>query len=161
MNIRHATMEDLDAMAAIEAAGYPCAEGASKASIRNRLLHFADCFWLLEDDAHQIVAFINGMCTDEPDLRDAMYDDPTLHDPNGCWLMIFSVVTDEAHRHQGCASQVMRRVIADTKAAGRTGLVLTCKERLLGFYAQFGFENEGVSSSTHGDVQWYQMRCRV
>ena len=42
--------------------------------------------------------------------------------------------------------------------AGRKGIVLTCKERLIGFYAQFGFVDEGVSVSTHGDVVWHQMR---
>ena len=33
-----------------------------------------------------------------------------------------------------------------------------CKERLLPYYAKFGFVNEGVSGSTHGGVTWYQMR---
>ena len=36
--------------------------------------------------------------------------------------------------------------------------MLTCKERLIGFYARFGFVDEGVSASTHGDVVWHQMR---
>ena len=40
------------------------------------------------------------------------------------------------------------------------GLVLTCKEKLLHYYAKFGFVNEGVSGSTHGGVVWYQMRLR-
>ena len=43
---------------------------------------------------------------------------------------------------------------------GRKGLVLTCKEKLLHYYAKFGFVNEGVSASTHGGVVWYQMRLR-
>ena len=47
---------------------------------------------------------------------------------------------------------------AAANAAGRKGIVLTCKERLIGFYAQFGFVDEGVSVSTHGDVVWHQMR---
>ena len=41
---------------------------------------------------------------------------------------------------------------------GRRGLVLTCKDRLVHYYAKFGFVSEGVSSSTHGGVVWYQMR---
>ena len=92
------------------------------------------------------------------DLTDEMYDDPHLHTPKGAWQMIFSVVTAPAHRHEGCASRVLRQVCADAKAAGRKGIVLTCKERLIGFYAQFGFVDEGVSVSTHGDVVWHQMR---
>lgn len=38
------------------------------------------------------------------------------------------------------------------------GIVLTCKERLLPFYAKFGFVDEGVSASVHGNVVWHQMR---
>ena len=96
--------------------------------------------------------------TDQPDLTDEMYDKPSLHDPKGEWQMIFSVVTAPEARHTGCASELLRRVTADAKAAGRKGVVLTCKERLIGFYAQFGFADEGVSESTHGDVVWHQMR---
>ena len=72
--------------------------------------------------------------------------------------MIFGVDVAPVYQHRGCASTLMRKVIEDTRAAGRKGLVLTCKDRLVGFYAQFGYEDEGISESTHGDVVWHQMR---
>ena len=161
MRLRHASMEDLDVLAAIEAASYPKAEGASRESLRGRLTHFPHCFWLLEDDEGQTVAFINGMLTHQSHLTDAMYDDPSLHDDAGAWLMIFSVVTDPRFRGRGCASQLMERVIRDMRAQAREDIVLTCKERLLPFYSRFGFVSEGVSGSTHGDVTWYQMRLAL
>lgn len=161
MNIRHAVMGDLDVLAAIEAASYPKAEGASRESLRGRLKHFPNCFWLLEDDRGGVIAFINGMLTDKPDLTDDMYDHPELHNETGRQLMIFSVVTDPRFRGRGCASQLMERVIRDMRAQGREDIVLTCKERLLPFYSRFGFVSEGVSGSTHGDVTWYQMRLAL
>ena len=157
MTIRHALPADVDTLADIEAASYPSAEGASRQSIAGRVAVYPDCFWLL-DEGGEVKAFVNGFVTDMPDLTDEMYDDPHLHTPKGGWQMIFSVVTAPAHRHEGCASRVLRQVCADAKAAGRKGIVLTCKERLIGFYAQFGFVDEGVSVSTHGDVVWHQMR---
>ena len=48
--------------------------------------------------------------------------------------------------------------IEDAKAQGRKGLVLTCKDHLVHYYAKFGFVNEGVSGSEHGGVVWNQMR---
>jgi len=58
-----------------------------------------------------------------------------------------------------CAAVLARgRGWAEAKGGGRRGVVLTCKERLIGFYARFGFVDEGVSASTHGDVVWHQMR---
>ena len=55
--------------------------------------------------------------------------------------------------------KLIRRAIDDAKLQGRRGLVLTCKERLIPYYAKFGFKDEGVSDkSTHGNVVWHQMR---
>ena len=157
MHIRTATMDDLDAVTAVEAACFPAAEAATRDEFAARLAVYPNHFWLLEEDGG-VKAFVNGLVTDQPDLTDAMYDDPHLHTPEGSWQMIFSVVTAPAHRREGCASRVLRQVCADAKAAGRRGVVLTCKERLIGFYARFGFVDEGVSASTHGDVVWHQMR---
>ena len=72
--------------------------------------------------------------------------------------MIFGVNTIPTHRRQGLAGQVIRRVIEDAKAQGRRGCVLTCKDKLVHYYETFGFQNEGVSESTHGGVVWYEMR---
>lgn len=196
MLIRHATMDDLTAIATVEAACFPAAEAAGADALRNRLAVYPDCFWLMIDDGRngdvipadaaeandtndtndtndcgsadatdrthdgRLVAFINGFVTDSPDLADAMYDDAGLHEPDGAWQMIFGVDTAPAYRHHGYASTLMRRVIDDARAAGRAGLVLTCKDRLIGFYARFGYQDEGVSESTHGNVVWHQMRLR-
>ena len=48
--------------------------------------------------------------------------------------------------------------IADAQANGCKGVVLTCKEPKIPFYARFGYIDEGLSSSTHGGVPWHQMR---
>ena len=74
--------------------------------------------------------------------------------------MIFGVNTIPEYRRRGCAERVLRRVVSDAERQGREGLVLTCKEPLLHYYAKFGFENEGISSSEHGGAIWYQMRLR-
>lgn len=158
MKIRRAKIEDLDILAEIEALSYPKAEGASKESIKGRLEHFPDYFWILEKDDKEVVSFINGMLTDRENLTDDMYDYPEIHEKGGDWLMIFSVVTAPAYRGNGYAGFLMKQVIEDLKAEKRKGIVLTCKEKLLGFYSQFGFVNEGISTSTHGDAVWYQMR---
>lgn len=157
MNIRTASIQDLDAIAAVEAVCFPPAEAADKDSLRLRLSVYPHHFWLLwENDT--LVGFVNGMVTKDPDLKDEMYDNADLHEETGPWQMIFGVDTIPAYRRRGCAALLLNRVISDAKAQGRKGLVLTCKEALLHYYAKFGFVNEGMSSSVHGNVQWYQMR---
>ena len=159
MNIRTASLQDLDAIAAVEAVCFPPAETADKDSLRRRLTVYPDHFWLLwENDT--LVGFVNGMVTDEPDLSDEMYDDASMHNPDGKWQMIFGVDTIPEYRRQGCAGKVLSRVIEDARKQGREGLVLTCKDKLIHYYAKFGFENEGLSKSVHGDAVWYQMRLK-
>ena len=159
MEIRKATLDDLKEIAAVEAECFPAAEAASEESLRKRLSAFADHFWLLFD-GDKMVGFVNGMVTDEPDLSDEMYDDASMHNPYGKWQMIFGVDTIPEYRRQGCAGKVLSRVIEDARKQGREGLVLTCKDKLIHYYAKFGFENEGLSKSVHGDAVWYQMRLK-
>ncbi|MBD9156901.1 MAG: GNAT family N-acetyltransferase, partial [Lachnospiraceae bacterium] len=81
-----------------------------------------------------------------------------MHRENGDWQMIFGVNTIPAYRKKGYAGELIKRAIADAREQGRKGLVLTCKDRLIPYYAKFGFVNEGVSESVHGNVVWNQMR---
>ena len=159
MEIRKGTLKDLEAIAAVEAACFPAAEAATAEEFAGRLQQYGDHFWLLWE-GERLLAFVDGFCTDTPDLTDAMYADAALHDENGAWQMIFGVNTLPRCRCQGYAGLLLQRAIADARAQGRRGLVLTCKEKLLHYYAKFGFVNEGVSGSTHGGVVWYQMRLR-
>lgn len=158
MHIRTATMKDLPALAAVEAACFPAAEAATEADFAARLAVYPDHFWLLEDEDGALVSFINGLVTDEPLLRDEMYADAALHNEQGAWQMIFGVNTMPQYRRRGYAARVMERVISDAKAQGRKGCVLTCKDRLIHYYETFGFQSEGVSKSVHGGVVWYDMR---
>ena len=146
--IRTATLADLNAVAAVETACFPAAEAATRAELADRLAHYGSHFWLMFDGG-ALIAFVDGMVTDRADLTDDLYADASLHDAHGAWQMIFGVNTLPDYRRHG---------IADARAQGRRGLVLTCKDRLVHYYAKFGFVSEGVSASTHGGVVWYQMR---
>ena len=158
MQIRSATMADLPVLTAIEAACFPAAEAATEKDFAARLAAYPNHFWLLEADDGTVVSFINGLVTDEPELRDEMYADASFHNENGAWQMIFGVNTLPEYRRRGLAGRVMERVIADARAQGRKGCVLTCKDKLVHYYEKFGYRSEGVSASTHGGVVWYSMR---
>lgn len=149
MIIKYATTEDIAAIAAVEAECFPPAEAATAKEFVDRVKYYGNHFWLMYE-AEKLIAFVDGFVTDERDLTDVMYEDATLHNENGAWQMIFGVNTIPAYRKQGgCA-------IEDARLKG---LVLTCKERLVPYYAKFGFVDEGVSEkSTHGNVVWHQMR---
>ncbi len=158
MNIRNGRISDVDELTAIEAECFPAAEAAERKSFEDRLKHYADHFWILEDDNDKIISFVNGMVTDEEHLTDKMYENASMHDENGAWQMIFGVNTLPKYRKNGYAEAVLRNVISDAKEQSRKGLVLTCKEKLIHFYGKLGFVDEGVSDSEHGGVVWHEMR---
>ena len=156
--IRTAALADRDSIAAVEAECFPPAEAATAEQFSDRLKHYADHFLLMfEDD--RLVAFVDGFVTNERDLTDEMYENAALHDENGNWQMLFGVNTIPAYRRKGCAGELIGRFITIAREQGRMGVVLTCKDRLIRYYEKFGFVNEGLTAkSTHGGVQWYQMR---
>lgn len=127
MDIKHATTEDIAAIAAVEAECFPPAEAATEKEFIERVKYYGNHFWL-------------------------MYED-------GAWQMIFGVNTLPDYRRHGYAGKLIRCAIDEARQQGRKGLVLTCKEKLIPYYAKFGFSDEGVSDkSTHGNVVWHQMR---
>lgn len=160
MQIRTAVPADLQGIVNIEAECFPAAEAATEASLSGRLAFYPNHFWV-QLDGDRMIGFVNGMVTDEPDLRDEMYEDASLHNENGAWQMIFGVNTIPECRKKGYAGQLIRCAIEQAKKEGRKGLVLTCKDKLLHYYENFGFVNEGVSKSVHGNVVWYQMRLML
>ena len=157
MLIRKATTADLDVVTYIEATCFPPAEAAPREAFKERLDHYAGQFLIAFDETTPI-GFIDGFVSDDEVLTDEMFADASLHNPNGAWQMIFGLNTIPACRKKGYAGIVLRRAIHDAEKEGRRGLVLTCKKELIHYYGKFGFLNEGISVSVHGNVVWYQMR---
>ena len=158
MNIRYATMADLDDIASVESECFPVLEAATKEEFEQRIKYYGNHFWLMFDD-DKLIAFVDGFVTDEADLTDEMYENASMHNENGAWQMIFGVNTLPEYRRCGYAKELIKKAILDAREQNRKGLVLTCKESLVPYYSKFGFVDEGITDkSTHGNVLWHQMR---
>ena len=92
---------------------------------------------------------------------DKMYHNADMHNENGKWQMIFGLESHPDYRRKGYAALLIEKFIEDAKNQNRYGLVLTCKESLIHYYEKFGFINEGISHSEHGNAVWYQMRKKL
>jgi len=156
-SVRRATIDDLDAVAALEAICFPPAEAASRESFEWRLKTYPLHFWVIETEG-RIISLMNGPVTKEADLIDEMYDSPSFSDESGDWQMVFGVATHPDFQGKGYAGTLIQVFIDEARADGRRGVVLTCKEHKLHYYAKFGFKDEGFTGSMHGGVPWHQMR---
>ena len=158
MEIRHATKHDISAISEVEAKCFPPSEAASEKAFTERVENYGNHFWIMYEN-DKLIAFVDGFVTDESDLTDEMFADATMHNENGAWQMIFGVNTLPEYRNNGYASELLRRAVDEAKEQGRKGVVLTCKDKLLPFYARLGFVDEGITDkSTHGNAVWHQMR---
>ena len=73
MDIRFATMNDIDAVTELERRCFQPEEAAENDSFEKRLTVFPNHFWLLEDSG-KLASMINGMTTDIPKMciRDSL-----------------------------------------------------------------------------------------
>lgn len=106
MHIRQARPEDLPAIAALEARGFPPAEAASPESFAARFAVFPHCFFVAEDDG-AIVGHINGCMTDFDTCRDELYHDAGLHREEAPHQAVFGLVVDPQRQHQGIGAALI------------------------------------------------------
>ena len=157
MIIRTASINDLEKIYHLESICFPINESAKKKDFKDRLTYYPNHFLLLFLN-EQLIAFIDGFCTNHRDLFDEMYDDASMHDENGKWQMIFGLNTHPNFRNKGYASKLITIFINNAEKENKLGVVLTCKKEMVDYYSKFGFADEGISKSTHGGEIWYQMR---
>lgn len=156
VTIRYVAPEDLDAVTMVEATCFPEAEAATRERIEARIQTFPKNFWVAEVDG-RVIGFINGMACERRTIVDDMFEFATMHDDKGAWQSVMSIGVLPEYQKHGIAARLMNTLIDDARSAGRKGCTLTCKDRLIHYYAKFGYQDEGVSASEHGGAVWYDM----
>ena len=154
--IRQVRPDDLDAVTRVESVCFPKAEAAARDSFSQRIEVFPGSFFVAVKDG-EIIGFINGCVTDDRTICDEMFENTECHKTDGAYQSIFGLDVVPEYQHQGLASLLMEHLIRDARKKGRKGLILTCKDRLIGFYEGFGYRSLGVSESVHGGAVWYDM----
>ena len=112
---------------------------------------------MAEEENGRIIGMINGAVTDQKTISDDMFEDAGLHRLDGDYQSIFGLDVAPDRRRQGIAAELMEHMIRSARNAGRKGVILTCKDRLIHYYEKFGYRNMGVSASVHGGAVWYDM----
>lgn len=154
--IRPAEAKDLEKIYYIESCCFPEAEAATYGSLKERLTVFKQSFLVAEKN-NEIVGFVNGCVTNQRKLTDELYESTKLHYDFAPCQMIFGLAVHPVAQHQGIASLLMQEFIVQARNRKKDIITLTCKKELIPFYEQFGYKNEGKSTSTHGGVCWYNM----
>ena len=156
ITIRQAFIEDLDSVAKVELICFPVAEAATRESLEQRINTFSKSFFVAEID-EKIIGFINGCIINGTVIYDELYENSALHVPDGDYQTIFGLDVIPDYRNHGIAAQLMNHMIKASRLAGRKGIILACKYKLIHYYETFGYVNTGISKSEHGGAEWYDM----
>ena len=156
VEIRQATIEDLNEIINIEKECFPPAEAAQAEDFYERYNAFKENFFVAVREG-KVVGFINGCTTSSPELPDELYHEATLHNPDGDYQTVFGLDVLPEYRKNGIASKLLNHLIKISEVRGKKGVVLTCKDYLVHYYKKFGFDHRGVSESSHGGAKWNDM----
>lgn len=150
--------EEADQAAAIEKICFSPNEACSEASMKERAVMVPELFLAAVDkETGKLAGFLNGISTNEHFFRDAFFTDVKLHDPAGRNVMVLGLDVLPEYRGQGLAREIMFQYLRREWERGRKMVVLTCLKSKIKMYEKMGFHNNGISESSWGGEQWYEM----
>lgn len=152
------SLKFLDEIADMEERHYPSDEGASKETIKYRLETAPSLFYGLFND-ESLIGFVNGTRSESKLTHDTMFED----NPNGNVLCIHSVVIDQKFQKKGFGTKMLKEYIEIIKLSENNikKILLLCKENLILFYKNCGFQLNGLSDVVHGSEQWFEMELKL
>jgi predicted N-acetyltransferase YhbS len=154
--VRTVTPVDVERCAAIEAACFPPEEAASPERVAQRATTFARGFLVAELDG-VVYGMVNGAASHRPDLADEEFKALVGHEEDGANLVIFSLAVHPDFQGRSLSTALVNAYLERAREDGRRAVLLLCKERLVPYYARFGFVDRGLSASTHGGARWHEM----
>lgn len=152
--------EDLTACHTIEARSFPPCEAAWTTSLENRINYYPEGFLVAEYNG-EIVAQVNSGSTSKDDITDEEFKQLIGHDPEGANIVIFSLSVLPEYRSKGIGGKLLSSFIDQSRALGKTKVMLLCKEELIGYYGSYGFKDCGISDSKHGGAVWHMMELSL
>lgn len=160
---RPPTIDDLDRIDELEAAGYPPDEAASHERLAFRIEHAAGLFLVAVQAAagplggDELVGFVCGTATCADHLTQ---ESMGRHEPEGALLCIHSVCVATGARRRRVATRLLHAYLAYVRQTSPqlAEARLLCKEALVPLYAGVGFVMVGLSSVEHGQDAWLEMR---
>mmetsp|Transcript_21602 Transcript_21602/g.60031 ORF Transcript_21602/g.60031 Transcript_21602/m.60031 type:complete len:175 (+) Transcript_21602:334-858(+) len=151
---RPATLEDLDRIAALEAAGYPPDEAASREKMEYRLERAADLFMAaVKAGTNQVIGYTCATATAKEQLEE---ETMSVHEPEGTTVCIHSVCVAADEQRNGVATRMLKAYIQWVQQSfpSATNLQLICKAEKKDLYERVGFELVGPSKVVHGSDPW-------
>jgi len=156
LTIRMVEHDDLTACHTIEVRSFPPCEAAWTTSLENRINHYPEGFLVAEYEG-EVIGQVNSGSTSKDDISDEEFKQLIGHDPEGENIVIFSLSVLPEYRKKGIGGKLLDSFVKQARDMGKSKVLLLCKTDLIPYYASHGFQDCGVSESTHGGAEWHTM----
>lgn len=155
---RNILPEETEQAIEIEKICFPPNEACSAERMRERILAASELFLVgVDRTSGRIAGFLNGIATDEYSFRDEFFTNADLHTPNGKNIMLLGLDVLPEYRGQGLARELVFQYLRREWNRDRKMVFLTCLKPKVKMYEKMGFRNCGLSESSWGGEQWYEM----
>ncbi|MBG9986119.1 GNAT family N-acetyltransferase [Facklamia sp. DSM 111018] len=158
--IRRATIDDLQEISRIEMDNFGEGVATSQDVFSQKLIQQKGHIFVADKEG-KVIGFIEGLSSYEAHLKDEMFLGTNLHKEGGPWEILLSLVVDQNYQSQGIGRGLLNYQLAICKERGQEGVLLTCRDYLIDYYEHFGFENQGLSDSRLGGLDWYKMLLKL
>lgn len=158
---RTITPDETDQAIAIEQTCFPPNEACSPKAMAQRIATAPELFLVAVDKStNRLAGFLNGLSTNEFSFRDEFFTDASLYDPDGKNIMLLGLDVLPEYQKQGLAREIMYQYLRREREKSRRLVLLTCHKSKVKMYKKMGFSDQGISASSWGGEQWYEM-CYV
>ena len=159
---RNIQQDETEQAVSIENICFPPNEACSEKNMAERILAAEELFLVAVDRATgKIAGFLNGIATDDYFFRDEFFTDASLHNPKGRNIMLLGLDVLPEYRRQGLARELVYQYLRREREKNRCEIILTCHKSKVRMYEKFGFTERGISNSTWGGEEWYEMSCTI
>jgi ribosomal protein S18 acetylase RimI-like enzyme len=160
LTIRNVTMNDLPDLVIIEHICFPIEEAATEEALKQRIQLIPDSFFVAEE-CGVVVGLVNGPVIEKEFITDDLFERIKPNPASGGHQTVLGVAVTPHFQTRGVATALLAHLEKEAISKNRESITLTCKEDLIRFYENVGYQNRGVSKSEHGGVQWYNMNKKL
>lgn len=151
---------EIEAVVLLEQTAFPPKEVREEKYMRVQIEKTPELFLIVYCD-NKLVAYLNGISTNEEKFRDNFYTDMNLCEKDGKNIMLLGLAVNNDYQKKGIGRALMNEYINYSKKLGHKKLFLTCLPRLVGMYEKFGFSDCGISDSTFAGEKWHDMLIKI
>lgn len=160
--IRPIKLEEGEAIVRIEHTCFSPDVAETREALLERVHTAPELFFVaVNRDTNEVVAYLNGVSTNEDRFKDEFFLDINMYDKEGLNIMLLGLAVLPDHRGKGLAKAIMEAYKDWQRKAGKKNLYLTCQDGKVEMYKKMNFINLGTSASSWGGKEWHEMVCEL